>query len=93
MHTATVARTLEHLGSQVLADLDGNPPLYVTRKRTGKQEDIYINHAKILRSRSNVQLQNKHGKKQVQTIICFLSILLLESCGLMCVFAIRNNNK
>ncbi|XP_063703463.1 fasciclin-1 isoform X2 [Culicoides brevitarsis] len=68
-HISTVARTLDHLGSQVLADLDGNPPLYVTRKRVGKQDDIYINHALILRSRSNVQLQNKEGKKQVLHVI------------------------
>lgn len=73
MHTATVARTLEHLGSQVLSHLDGNPPLYVTRKRVGKPEEVYINNALILRSRSNVQLTNENGVKQV----CFNKFYIL----------------
>lgn len=69
LFTATVARPLEHLGSQVLTMLDGNPPLYVTRKRTGKQEDIHINNALIIRSRSNVQRTNESGKKQVHNLL------------------------
>ena len=58
----------------MLSDLEGNPPLYVTRKRSsGKQEDIYINNALILKSRSNVQLSNENGKKQVMIKVLLLA--------------------
>lgn len=69
-HMSNVATTLEQLGSIITSDYDGNPPIYVTRKRQPDgTEDIYVNNAKIIRSRSNVQLSNQHGKKQVLHII------------------------
>ncbi|XP_055615334.1 LOW QUALITY PROTEIN: fasciclin-1-like [Toxorhynchites rutilus septentrionalis] len=69
-HISTVATPLEQMGSTITSDYDGNPPLYVTRrKRWDSTEDIYINNARIDRERSNVQLTNQHGKKQVLHII------------------------
>ncbi|XP_043464800.1 fasciclin-1 isoform X2 [Leptopilina heterotoma] len=46
---------LEHALS-LNSELDGNPPLWVTRRRNGKTEDVYINNAKILTDRSNIEL-------------------------------------
>ncbi|XP_062536830.1 fasciclin-1 isoform X2 [Armigeres subalbatus] len=69
-HMSNVATTLEQLGTIITSDYDGNPPIYVTRKRQPiGTEDIYVNNAKIIRSRSNVQLSNQYGKKQVLHII------------------------
>lgn len=69
-HMSNVATTLEQLGSIITSDYDGNPPIYVTRRRQADgTEDIYVNNAKIIRSRSNVQLSNQYGKKQVLHII------------------------
>ena len=51
------------------SELDGNPPLWVTRRKNGRHEDIYINNAKILLDESNVELSirlaNGETKKQV----------------------------
>ncbi|XP_021703243.1 fasciclin-1 isoform X5 [Aedes aegypti] len=69
-HMSNVATTLEQLGPTITSDYDGNPPIYVTRKRQPNgSEDVYVNNAKIIRSRSNVQLSNQYGKKQVLHII------------------------
>ncbi|XP_037921573.1 fasciclin-1 isoform X4 [Hermetia illucens] len=68
-HMSTVATTLEQLGPTILSDLDGNPPLYVTKKRDQSGEHIYINDALILKSRSNIQTVNQNGKKQVMHVI------------------------
>ena len=45
----------------VASDMDGNPPLYITRNRNG---DIYVNNARLVPSRS-VTVMNGIGKKQV----------------------------
>lgn len=63
--TATTATTLDHLGKSIPSDFEGNPPLYISRRRKNNHEDIWINNAMIIRSRSNVQMQNEEGKKQV----------------------------
>lgn len=46
---------LEH-ASSLNSELDGNPPLWVTRRRHGKIEEVYINNAKILTDKSNIEL-------------------------------------
>lgn len=69
-HISTVATPLEQLGTTITSDYDGNPPIYVTRRRLPNgSEDIYVNNARIIRSRSNVQLTNQAGKRQVLHII------------------------
>lgn len=49
----------------MFTDMEGNPPIYITRKRSANGEEMYVNNAMILKSRSNVELKNEQGKKQV----------------------------
>lgn len=63
--SATTATALEHLGTSITSDFDGTPPLYITKTRKNNQEYIYVNNALILHSRSNIQMVNEAGKKQV----------------------------
>lgn len=53
------------MGTTVTSDFDGTPPLYITKAKKNNQDYIYVNNALILRSRSNIQIQNESGKKQV----------------------------
>lgn len=59
---------MEHLKSNTLTEMDGNPPIYITKRRTQQGEEIYVNNAMILKSRSNVDLKNEHGKRQVRYV-------------------------
>lgn len=56
---------MENLKANMLTEMDGNPPIYITKKRTQQSEEVYVNNAMILKSRSNVDLKNEHGKRQV----------------------------
>lgn len=67
LFSATIATTLENLGRTITTDFDGNPSLYITRARKNDQDHIYVNNAQIIRSRSNVQLENGKKRKQVKT--------------------------
>lgn len=62
---ATIATTLENLGKTISSDFEGNPSLYITKVRKNNQDNIYVNNALIIRSRSNVQLENGQRRKQV----------------------------
>lgn len=44
--------------------MPGNPPLYITKKRKGGHEAIYVNNALIDRGHSNLQLRNGREDKQ-----------------------------
>ncbi|XP_055716289.1 fasciclin-1-like [Phlebotomus papatasi] len=68
-HMLTVANTLEQLKPSVTSDMEGNPPLYITRRRHQNIDQIFVNNALIIKSRSNVQLINKEGKKQILHVI------------------------
>lgn len=52
-HMSNSPKTIENLGDSISSELEGNPPLWVTKK-PGSQE-VYINNAKILMERSNFQ--------------------------------------
>lgn len=56
---------LNQLGTSVSSELDGNPPLWVTRRRTGTKDDIYVNNAKVIATRSNLVYTNLNSRKQV----------------------------
>lgn len=58
-------------------DLEGNSPIYITRKRDRNHEDIYINNAKVIREKSNVICYNDDGKKQVCLKLFLIIITLL----------------
>nr|CAD7432009.1 unnamed protein product [Timema monikensis] len=70
-HMTNLARTLEELqaGMSVLSELDGNPPLWITRRPGQYRDDIYVNNARIIQERSNYQQNNLHSKKQVLHVI------------------------
>lgn len=59
---------LNQLGTSVSSELDGNPPLWVTRRRTGTKDDIYVNNAKVIATRSNLIYTNLNSRKQVRNI-------------------------
>lgn len=58
---ATVAMTQDQLTKTIPSDMDGNPPLYITKNRNG---DIYVNNARIIPSLS-MEITNNEGKRQV----------------------------
>ncbi|XP_003736532.1 fasciclin-1 isoform X13 [Drosophila persimilis] len=64
-HITTAAFSKEQLPKSVSSDMDGNPPLYITKNRNG---DIYVNNARIIPSLS-VEMTNREGKRQVMHII------------------------
>lgn len=49
--------------------MEGNPPLYITRRKNGGTEEIFINNAQIIRPRSNLNMMNSEGRKQVLHVI------------------------
>jgi fasciclin 1 len=62
---ANTPNKMEHLKAYMLTEMDGNPPIYITKRRTSQGEEVYVNNAMILKSRSNVELKNEKGKNQV----------------------------
>lgn len=64
---------LNQLGNSVSSELDGNPPLWVTRRRTGTKDDIYVNNAKVIATRSNLVYTNLNSRKQVRNTEILLS--------------------
>ncbi|XP_049869900.1 fasciclin-1 isoform X2 [Pectinophora gossypiella] len=67
-HISNLAITLTNLDYAISSELDGNPPLWVTRRRDAMHDDIYINNAKVDVSRS-YQAANRNGKRQVLHVI------------------------
>ncbi|XP_076287774.1 fasciclin 1 Fas1 domain-containing isoform X3 [Lasioglossum baleicum] len=71
-HMANLPKTIENLGDSISSELEGNPPLWVTKKQTAHGEEVYINNAKILMAQSNFESQVKVGdemKTQVLHVI------------------------
>ncbi|XP_046142475.1 fasciclin-1 isoform X3 [Osmia bicornis bicornis] len=54
-HMSNFPKTIENLGDSISSELEGNPPLWVTRRSGTHGEDVYINNAKIIVERSNFQ--------------------------------------
>lgn len=52
---ANLPKTLENLGDSISSELEGNPPLWVTRRQSTRGEEVYINNAKILTEQSNFE--------------------------------------
>lgn len=53
--SANFPKTIENLGDSISSELEGNPPLWVTRRTGTHGQEVYINNAKILTERSNFQ--------------------------------------
>lgn len=51
-----------------MTEMEGNPPIYVTKRRSHHTEDYYVNNAMIIKSRSNVDMKNEQGKRQVSSV-------------------------
>ena len=60
-----MAATLEQLDKQITSEFDSNPPLYITRKKVNGVEEIFINNARVIKSRSNKIGHNMRGKRTV----------------------------
>nr|XP_026496791.1 fasciclin-1 isoform X1 [Vanessa tameamea] len=67
-HISNLATTLSNLDYSISSELDGNPPLWITRRREAMHDDIYVNNAKVDISRS-YQAINRNGKLQVLHVI------------------------
>ncbi|XP_028175728.1 fasciclin-1 [Ostrinia nubilalis] len=67
-HISNLATTLSNLDYAISSEFDGNPPLWVTRRRDTMHDDIYVNNAKVYVSRS-YQAMNRNGKRQVLHVI------------------------
>ncbi|KAG6450908.1 fasciclin-1 isoform X2 [Manduca sexta] len=67
-HISNLATTLTNLDYAISSELDGNPPLWVTRRRDTMHDDIYVNNAKVYVSRS-YQAYNRNNKRQVLHVI------------------------
>ncbi|XP_068630999.1 fasciclin-1 [Battus philenor] len=67
-HISNLATTLSNLDYSISSELDGNPPLWVTRRRDTMHDDIYVNNAKVHITRS-YQAVNGNGKLQVLHVI------------------------
>jgi len=51
--------TIEELRDSISSELEGNPPLWITRKQVKHNVEVYINNAKILLEQSNFQSKLK----------------------------------
>lgn len=60
---ANVPMKLEQLGMSVFSELDGNPPMWITKKSS---EEIYVNQAKIVYHLANYEHNNSYNKPQVR---------------------------
>ncbi|XP_069675634.1 fasciclin-1 isoform X4 [Periplaneta americana] len=68
-HMTNLAKPLDKLESKVLSELEGNPPIWVTRVKGHHRDDIYVNNARVLQDRSNYVQTNHHNKQQVLHVI------------------------
>ncbi|XP_050421905.1 fasciclin-1 isoform X2 [Adelges cooleyi] len=65
-HITNVPLKLEDMGRSVSSELDGNPPIWVTKKGP---EEIYVNQAKVVYHLANYVHNNTLGKPQVLHVI------------------------
>ncbi|XP_022176858.1 fasciclin-1 isoform X1 [Myzus persicae] len=65
-HITNVPMKLEQLGKSVFSELDGNPPMWITKK---SPEEIYVNQAKVVYHLANYEHNNTNGKPQVLHVI------------------------
>ena len=73
--SANFPKTIENLGDSISSELEGNPPLWVTRRPGTHGQEVYINNAKILMERSNFQSKVIAGG-DVKTQVNFVKLNL-----------------
>lgn len=65
------------------SDYDGNPPLFITRRKTNVHEDVYVNNALIIKSLSNKEYLTEKAPKKKQVNILGQRIGNLNSKSLL----------
>lgn len=82
--------TIEELRDYISSELEGNPPLWITRRPVKYGTDVYINNAMILLEQSNFQSKLKvNGDTMTQVsisvllsrgyLLCICKILILNT--------------
>jgi hypothetical protein len=70
MHSAAnLAKSLDQLDRYVSSELEGNPPIWITRIKGPYRDVLYVNNARILPDRSNYIQMNHQRKLQVLHVI------------------------
>ncbi|XP_050456093.1 fasciclin-1 isoform X2 [Cataglyphis hispanica] len=68
-HMSNRPLTIEELRDSISSELEGNPPLWITRTPGKYTTDVYINNAKILLEQSNFQSKLKvNGDTMIQVL-------------------------
>ncbi|XP_011341884.1 fasciclin-1 isoform X3 [Ooceraea biroi] len=68
-HMSNRPQTIEDLRESISSELEGNPPLWITRKQGPYGVEVYINNAKILLEQSNFQSKLKvNGDTMTQVL-------------------------
>lgn len=67
--SANLAKPLDQLDGSVSSELEGNPPIWITRIKGRYRDDLYANNAQILQDRSNYIQMNHQQKQQVLHVI------------------------
>ncbi|GFG33414.1 hypothetical protein Cfor_04085, partial [Coptotermes formosanus] len=68
-HMTNLAKPLDQLGGYVSSELEGNPPIWITRTKERYKDVLYVNNARILRERSDYSQANHQRKLQVLHVI------------------------
>lgn len=67
--SANLAKQLRDLDGYVSSELEGNPPIWITRIKERHKDVLYVNNARILQDRSDYIQMNNQGKLQVLHVI------------------------
>ncbi|KAK0091383.1 hypothetical protein PV326_003304, partial [Microctonus aethiopoides] len=98
-YTSNQPKTLDELSDTISSELDGNPPLWVTRIRRHYHDDIYINNAKILNGsnfKSTIKLSSGETKTQsylIMTVSTSAQMTVLHQISEVLVPVLSNSNE
>jgi hypothetical protein len=67
--SANLAKQLKDLDGYVSSELEGNPPIWITRIKERHKDVLYVNNARILQDRSDYIQMNNQDKLQVLHVI------------------------
>ena len=79
MFTANQPLRTEQFGQSLTSELDGNPPLWVTRRPGARGHEVFINNARIIEG-SNYESRSGHGEndRKIQVSVFKFSIIYLQ---------------
>jgi hypothetical protein len=67
--SANLAKQLKDLDGYVSSELEGNPPIWITRIKGRNRDTLYVNNARILPDRSDYRQKNNLDKVQLLHVI------------------------